>query len=152
MRQVGIFFLGIAFLLVLATYSLYSQLFPTSLVYPRGEATIYLDNIPIKVTVADTPELRSRGLSGREQLRNGEGMFFIFPEDGIYSFWMKDMKFPIDIIWISKEGEVVEADLNVDPRSYPKTFSSEVPIRFVLEVPAGFTAAHRISTSSRVSF
>ena len=152
MGKVGIFFVCVVAVLLIATYSLYGQLFPTSIVYPRGEATIYLDNVPIKVTVVDTPETRSKGLSGRESLRRGEGMFFIFPEDGKYSFWMKDMQFPIDILWISAEGVVVGADINVDPTSYPKTFSPPVPIRFVLEVPAGFVASQRVTTSSKVSF
>ena len=152
MGKVGIFFTFVVAILLIATYSLYDQLFPTSIVYPRGEATIYLDNVPIKVTVVDTPETRSKGLSGRESLRRGEGMFFIFPEDGMYSFWMKDMKFPIDILWISAEGVVVGAEINVDPKSYPKSFSPPVPIRFVLEVPAGFVASQRVTRSSKVSF
>lgn len=103
----------------------------------------------VRVDIADTPALREKGLSGRVALAAGEGMLFVFPEEGLHSFWMKDMHFPIDIIWLDVSGKVVHIAPNVPPESYPTTFLPENPARFVLEVPAGFAAAHSIGVGSR---
>ncbi|MEW6617242.1 MAG: DUF192 domain-containing protein [Patescibacteria group bacterium] len=95
----------------------------------------------IFVEIADTEEKREMGLSGRDTIGDEEGMLFLFPEEGGYGFWMKEMKFPIDIIWIHK-GKIVWIEKNVDPqvgisdeklRVY--TFSGNADT--VLEIKAG---------------
>ena len=53
--------------------------------------------------LADTPEKRFQGLSGREILEEGTGMLFVFQEERQHTFWMKDMRFPLDMIWITAE-------------------------------------------------
>jgi uncharacterized membrane protein (UPF0127 family) len=73
-----------------------------------GENRIFVD-------IAKTDGERERGLSGRASLRDDEGMFFIFPEKGRYGFWMKDMNFPIDIIWMN-DHKIVWIEKNVDPQ------------------------------------
>lgn len=92
----------------------------------------------VKVLVADEPRERERGLSGRPELPGGFGMLFVFEEDGEYGFWMKDMFFAIDIIWIAKGGEVVHIERDVTPETYPTSFKPSRPARYVLEVPAGW--------------
>src|SRR3989344_9080436 len=84
--------------------------------------TVELSERIVRVDVADTPEKRAIGLSDREGLAPDEGMLFIFPEDGIYAFWMKDMRFSIDILWISHEGFIVDMRQNVSPETYPAAF------------------------------
>lgn len=69
----------------------------------------------IFVEIADTEEKREKGLSGRDSIGDDEGMLFLFPEGGGYGFWMKEMKFPIDIIWVHK-GKIVWIEKNVDPQ------------------------------------
>jgi len=88
------------------------------------------------VEVADTPAERMQGLSGRDGLDVNEGMMFTFDEPGTHGFWMKDMKFPIDIIWISN-SEVIYVSSNLNPDSYPTIFSPPKPVSQVLEVKAG---------------
>src|SRR3989338_1806519 len=78
-----------------------------------------------------------QSLSGRSGLAEGEGMLFVFPQDGKYGFWMKDMRFSIDILWLNASGMVVYMAQNVSPDSFPKSFESDVPARYVLELPAG---------------
>lgn len=73
---------------------------------------LQVGNTQVAVEVRDTEEGRSQGLSGREQLGEDEGMLFIFDQPGIYGFWMKDMKFPLDFIWI-KDNAVAEIRENV---------------------------------------
>ncbi len=121
-------------------------------VTPSGSGVIYIDNIPLNVVVANTVQTRTRGLSGRAPLAENEGMFFVFDEADRYGFWMKDMRFAIDIIWLSDEGFVIDIDERVTPESYPKVFMSDVPARFVLEVRAGFAREHDIRLGSKISF
>ena len=98
----------------------------------------------ILVDIADTPQKREAGLSGRESLAQDEGMLFVFPEDGIYAFWMKDMHFSIDILWISHAGMVVEMQESVSPETYPATFVPSKGARYVLELPSGWVEAYAV--------
>lgn len=107
---------------------------------------VVLNGIKIKVDLADTPEKQTRGLSGQPALADDEGLLFVY--DGYYlpKFWMKDMLFPIDIIWL-KDGMVagwedsapVPADGEILPTYQPPIFINEV-----LEVRAGFVRDHGI--------
>lgn len=105
----------------------------------------------LPVELADTPEKRMRGLSGRESLPENRGMLFVFPEEGIYGFWMKDMRFSIDILWLSSSGEVVHIVESVTPESYPESFTPEKAALYVLELPAGFARIHGVSLGSIVT-
>src|SRR3989344_7098066 len=93
----------------------------------------------IKVEIADTDAKRSHGLSDRQSLSENTGMLFIFPQSGIYPFWMKDMHFPLDFIWISQK-KVVDVAENVpnpkNPGDHLPLYSSREPIDMVLEVNA----------------
>lgn len=87
--------------------------------------------------IVATTEARVLGLSGRSDIPEDYGMLFVFDTDVTPSFWMKDMLMPIDIIWISKDREIVSIDSFVEPTTYPNTFSPPTPIRYVLETRAG---------------
>jgi hypothetical protein len=113
-------------------------------------ATIRIGGTPVVIELADSEAERERGLSGRRELRPGFGMLFVFEEETRPSFWMKDMRFSIDIIWISADGRVVDIDAGVLPESYPQTFTPDSPVRYVLEVPAGFSEAEGITIGSRL--
>lgn len=115
-----------------------------------GERVV-VGGVSVLVEIADTPENKQRGLSGRSSLPEGSGMLFIFDTDDEWGIWMKDMLFPIDIIWANTEGRVVGVVENASPDSYPKVFSPSRPARYVLEVPAGFAAEHKIREGSTFS-
>jgi uncharacterized membrane protein (UPF0127 family) len=90
------------------------------------------------VEVAASVDVRARGLSGRSALRQGTGLWFVFPAADMYGFWMHDMRFPIDLIWVSPELTVADAislqpciDKNC-PVHYPPS-----RVRYVLEINAG---------------
>src|SRR5947208_11440214 len=74
-----------------------------------------------------TTLFRSRGLQGKEGLKKNEGMLFIFEQDGLHRFWMKDMKFPIDIIWIDHRGAII----TIAPRSEEHTSELQSPDHLV---------------------
>ena len=69
--------------------------------FNQSRPSLRINNFEIYLDLAATNEEKRRGLSGRNGLEENEGMLFVFEEPGFYSFWMKDMLFPIDIIWIS---------------------------------------------------
>lgn len=103
-----------------------------------------IGGVPISIEIVGTNTLRERGLSGRESLGADEGMLFVFPVEGLYQFWMKDMRFPIDIIWLDSEYRIVDVHQKVKPETYPETFTPKVKIRYVLELPAGFFENHQL--------
>src|SRR3989338_5701660 len=75
-------------------------LFPWDFPASKEVSLAKIGDQAVRVTVADTPESRERGLSGRDGLASDEGMLFVFQNDGYHTFWMKDMLFSIDIIWL----------------------------------------------------
>lgn len=87
--------------------------------------------------VSDTPELRARGLGGFTSLEANQAMLFVFDRSDIWSFWMKDMLFPIDIVWVDEQFKIVFIKTHVTPDTFPKSFSSKDPARYVLEFPSG---------------
>lgn len=120
---------------------------------PASPATQPLQRITIgghsvRVTIVDTDAARERGLGGRTGLAPDEGMLFVFPQDGTYRFWMKDMSFPIDILWLDAEGNVLYIQPNLAPDSYPNTYGPTTPARYVLELSANYAAEHGITVGS----
>ena len=93
-------------------------------------------NTMYRVKIADTEEERSQGLSGVLSLKDDEGMLFLFPEEGYHTFWMKDMHFPLDLVWIDSSWNIVSTTKNATPESYPTLFSPPRPVQYVLEIPS----------------
>lgn len=111
------------------------------------------NNYVISAEVVDTPVERDRGLSGRTSLAANAGMWFVFDQDGRYSFWMPNMNFAIDIIWIDSDFRIVEIISNVLPEpgvpdSQLKLYINQLPARYALEVPAGTANAHKLEVGS----
>lgn len=118
----------------------------------QGESTLSLGDTHIRVRVADTEAERAQGLSGSNPLSEREGMLFVFPHPEKPGFWMKDMRFPIDILWISADRVLVGYKENVTPDTFPKAFYPSEPIVYVLEVPAGFVKKNNIQLHSVAHF
>ncbi len=106
----------------------------------------------LNVELAITPEQRERGLSGHKPLAINEAMLFVFDTPGKYGFWMKDMLFSIDMIWLSAEGKVVYIEKSVAPDTFPKSFASESPALYFLETKAGFSSQNNIKIGDQAKF
>jgi uncharacterized membrane protein (UPF0127 family) len=122
---------------------------------PVSECTrpqLALGNTHFRLTVAQTPAEHERGLSGHTPLAPEEGMLFLFDDAEVKQFWMKDMLFPIDMIWISPEWKVNAWAANATPESYPAVFASPDNTKYVLEVPAGTAARLQLSTGTAATF
>ncbi len=104
-------------------------------------AEITLKGKTFTVEVADTNQKREKGLGDRDRLEDGHGMYFPFDTAQYWVFWMKDMRFPIDIIWI-REGKIVDIDASVPVAASEKleTYSPSEPADTVLELNAGTAA------------
>jgi uncharacterized membrane protein (UPF0127 family) len=99
------------------------------------ESSVRIGDREWRMEVADTAELRAKGLSGRDSLCADCAMLFIFDTEGSYGFWMKEMRIPIDIAWISK-GKIVHVERRV-PADFGGIMTPEVPADMVLETNAG---------------
>ncbi len=87
--------------------------------------------------VVDTPEKRTEGLSNKAFLPSNTSMLFEFDKPEIQGIWMKDMLFPIDIIWLDENKKIVNLVSNAEPESYPHVFYSPKKSLYILEVRSG---------------
>jgi uncharacterized membrane protein (UPF0127 family) len=105
----------------------------------------------VRVEVMRTESERERGLMFRQKLGADEGMLFVFPESGDHAFWMKNTLIPLDMIFIAETGTVVGVVADAEPMTtVPRSVGA--PSRYVLEVNAGWSAAHAIAKGDRVRF
>ncbi len=126
-----------------------------SVEFPRG--TILIDDIPLEVQIADSEPRRVRGLMFQDQLPLDQGMIFVFDNSGLYSLWMLNMQFSLDMIWFDQDGNVVHIEKDVPPCKTVlelTTCQSVVPdgeALYVLEVTAGFIEQNNITADSKLT-
>ena len=145
-------------------------------------STVIINDTEIILRIADSFSSREKGLSGFERdldvdnginlprqkqtFGNKDGMIFIFPKEDTLSFWMKDMNFPIDILWLKKaeEGkeesnndmdgityEIVDLSENFDPSSYPESISNKELASIVIELPQGLIEELQIEKGDTIT-
>lgn len=107
------------------------------------------DSLNLKTQLAQTPAERARGLSAHKNLEKDEAMLFIFNEPYRYSFWMKDMDFPIDIIWLNENKQIVSIKESADPSDYPQSYVPENNARYVLETVSGFSEKNNLQRGNQ---
>ena len=110
------------------------------------------DGAYVDADIADSKVEWEKGLMYRDGLNDTEGMFFVFLQEGYYSIWMKNMNFPIDIIWIDENLKVVHIEENVQPCTQESCPSYEPSKRakYVLEVRANFTGDNNIEVGDSI--
>ena len=101
---------------------------------------------------ATTNAEKVKGLGDRACLPADQGMLFIFDQPGYYPFWAKDMRFSIDIIWISQDKRVVDIEPSVTPESYPKIFTNSHPAKYVLEIGSGAAYGKGLTPGTQLNF
>ena len=115
-----------------------------------AQAALTVGSATVSVGIADSDEERIQGLSGIASLGAQEGLLFVFDQPDRYGFWMKDMRFPIDIIWIGEDRRVVDITRSATPETYPARFMPSAPAQYVLEVNEGWSDAHGIVVGDHV--
>ena len=123
-----------------------------------NQAQVLIRKAIFNVEVAHTVEMRTIGLSGRKELNTDSGMLFLYQTGSPTAYWMKDMLFPLDIIWISQHCTISDISESVSiptrdgidsqiPRVYPKKSSA-----YVLEINSGKSKEHGFKVGDKVKF
>ncbi len=126
-----------------------------SVEFPRG--TIMVDDVPLEVQIADTEPRRVRGLMFQDQLPYDQGMIFVFDKPGLYSLWMLNMQFSLDMMWFDEDGKIVHIEKDVPPCKTPLEIAAcqsiipEGQAVYVLEVTSGFVEKNNITNDSVLS-
>jgi len=120
----------------------------------KKEAQVYFKDHCFSVELALTPEEKGRGLMHRENLPKDRGMLFIYEKEGEYSFWMKNVLIPLDIIWIDKDKKVVYIAENCRPcPDVPcPSIRPDSPAKYVLEINGGLASEIGLSVGSQLEF
>jgi uncharacterized protein len=115
---------------------------------------VCIKNACVQAEVVSSEADRERGLMFKQALPENQGMLFIFDRPQNPRFWMKNVNFPLDIIWIDQAKNVVDLKLNAQPcKSEPcETFLPRASSLYVLEVNAGFVRQYGIAVGDRVNF
>lgn len=151
---VGLFTLIIGLLIVNSRVNIFlKSTTPTAVTSTQ----VKINNLAITAEVAKTPQTREKGLSQRENLPQNFGMLFVFGAQDRYRFWMKDVKFPLDMIWIDSEKKI--ADISHSAQPQPNTpenllriYQSAVPVKYVLELYGGTAEGNNLRIADQVQF
>lgn len=128
-------------------------LFLSNLYAETGFKKVCIKNTCVQAEIVDSFAARQRGLMFREKLADDQGMLFIFEDEGIQVFWMKNMVFPLDMIWIDTQKRIVDIRENVQPcRQTCDNITPAAEAKYVLEVKAGFVKAREIKVGDRIEF
>ena len=159
-RLVSNLILGFFILALVVVYGVAKQPAIYSLTAPAvkdgGRQAVLPNGVVLNVAVADSEDERIQGLSGIENLSRDEGMLFIFPYSGQHGIWMKDMNFPIDILWLDEDGRVVDVVENVPVPPEGETdgslpiYHNDDPAKYVLEAVAGTARGAGVEVGERV--
>jgi uncharacterized protein len=117
------------------------------------QPTIELGGSKLNLEIARTPTEQTKGLSGHPPLRDNQAMLFVFPTKTIQSFWMKDMLFPIDIVWLD-DNKIVKISKHLQPEgTKPENiYHSDFKVNNVLEIKAGQADALSLHTGDIVKY
>jgi uncharacterized membrane protein (UPF0127 family) len=140
-----------AILLILIAGALYAGYV---LLKPPSETRIVIAGVTMYVEIASTSAQQQAGLSNRDSMSPDHGMLFVFDSQGEWGFWMKDMRFSLDIIWFDSQRNVVFMEqklLPCTPQDCP-IYTPQTKAMYVLEVNAGFVQAHGITLGDVFSF
>ena len=117
----------------------------------RAEVRFPNDHLVV-AEIADTPERQAKGYMFRSEVREGEGMVFLFPQAGFHPFWMKNTLVPLDIIWMDEAKVILHIEANTPPCKADPCPSYGPPRKSsaVLEVRAGTAAAQGLKAGDRL--
>lgn len=117
-----------------------------------GESSVELGGSRFSVEIADTQETQQLGLMFRDSMPADHGMLFIFPNEAPRSFWMKNTRIPLDIMYFDKELKLVSLSADTPPCKVSRcpSYPSIAPAKYVLELNAGITASLGIAVGDKL--
>ncbi len=122
--------------ITLASVGLFVMLSPV-LFFQPALAKLEIKRQTIRLDIAQSEAAREKGLGGRKNMTDDKGMLFVFDKPAVECFWMKDMQFSIDIIWLNTAKQVVHIEHNLSPETYPASYCPKLPAKYVVELNAG---------------
>lgn len=114
--------------------------------------TLRAEQASLTAEIAASSEEKQQGLSGRDCLAANQAMLFPYGMPGEQCFWMKDMRFAIDMIWLDEQKKVVTIKSEVAPDTYPTSFCPDKPAQFVVEVSAGMARSYGWHVGTQFDF
>lgn len=130
--------------LICATSATATEVVDVVIYTTRGE-------VPLKLELASTPETRVQGLMNRDGLAPADGMLFLFPSAYDYSFWMKDTRIPLDMLFINEKRAIVHIEADVPPYTRAERSSGQ-EITAVIELDGGRASSESIAEGDRVRY
>lgn len=123
----------------------------------EGKTRVKVRNLDIVAEIAASDKDKKKGLADRDSLAISEGMLFVYDKSGIYTFWMKDVKFPIDIVWISRDKKIVDIVSSAEPEPDKddedlKRYRPDGESQYILEINAGLAGANGLAIGDEVNF
>mgnify|MGYP001460838140 CR=1 FL=1 len=122
---------------------------PWPLIYPNTKS-MSIAEVRVRASIAETWPERIRGLSNTPYLPMDVVKLFIFDSPGFHSIWMKDMNYPIDILWVDEGLSIIYIEEDVAPETYPSLFVPDSPAKYVIETASGFVATNQIAVGDLV--
>ena len=120
--------------------------------FPNYEKkSVLINGFKVLLAIASNDELRIKGLSGSQMLNENEGMLFMFDKPSKQGFWMNEMKYAIDIIWLDSNSSVVHIEKNLEPCKIflvCPVYNPQVDSLYVIELSAGFVDRHSIKNGT----
>ena len=152
-------------ILIAAVFMINKYFYNTDKIYAITNSSVYetscgkyqsgkvkIDSKILSVDVALGSCKLELGLSGKISMKEDEGMIFAFEKAGNYGFWMKKMNFPLDILWIDDNFNIVGIEKDLATSTYPQSFGEEYFSRYVLEVSAGYSDKNNIKVGDKIIF
>jgi uncharacterized membrane protein (UPF0127 family) len=118
----------------------------------RPQTKLWLGDGIYNIKIASTEASRTKGLSGQTDLASDQALLMVFPKEDYWGIWMKDMNFPIDIVWLNKAKQVIYIVKNAPIDDQTTIYQPKSPALYVVELPAGTTTSESISLNKFASF
>ena len=148
-KDKGMWLIIIGILMIVATTFIYVVL-PN---LPQSTTDLKLGDGVFRASIAANDTDRAKGLSGVTQLASNQALLMAYPSDSKWGIWMKDMKVPIDIVWLNSNKKVVYIVKNASPEnSASKVFTPKSSAQYVVELPAGSVDSDAITTDTTAIF
>jgi uncharacterized membrane protein (UPF0127 family) len=114
--------------------------------------TLSINSKKYNLLVVATAAEQEKGLGGRASLPQNDAMLFPFTTPAVQCFWMKNMEFSLDMVWLNANKQVVHIQSDVSPATYPETFCPSTPAQYVLELNAGQAQAAHLQLGQTLNF
>ncbi len=113
---------------------------------------VQINDTVLHIERAITPAEQEVGMAKFDSIPDDFGMLFVFEKPGRYAFWMKNMRFPIDIFWLDENKQIIHIEKSVFPDTYPAIFEPSDEALYVLETAAGFSEKEKIKVGDTIGF